>query len=131
MRNRTDAGFTLIELLVVVVVIGILAAIAVAKYDSVRKNSFVAAAETDMRNLLVKQEMYQTNNYTYTADLDELEFTESPGVNISINTATNTGWAATASHDAYDDIQCGVFVGTALASDAAPATLSERVTCVP
>ena len=122
-------GFTLIELLIVVVVIGILASIAVVGYNGVRKRSFVASAEADLRNLLVKQEMYHTNNYTYAPDLATAEHNGTPGVNITIEAAGNAGWAATATHDAYSSIQCGVYVGAAYAADGAPATFPERVAC--
>lgn len=129
MRSARRDGFTLIELLIVVVVIGILASIAILGYSGVRKRSFVAATEADLRNLVVKQEMHQTRNYTYTTDLSALEHTSSPGVNVSINEATNTGWAATATHDSYADIQCGVYVGTGDPSQATPASGPERVEC--
>ena len=46
-------GFTLIELLVVVVVIGILAAIAVANFSTVKEKSFDGAAKADLRNMIV------------------------------------------------------------------------------
>ena len=122
-------GFTLIELLIVVVVIGILASIAIVGYNGVRKRSFYASVESDLRNVLVKQEMYHTENFTYASTLAAIAHNGSPGVNITIAGSSNTGWAATATHDAYTDIQCGVYVGADYAGDAGPATLPERVTC--
>lgn len=123
------AGFTLIELLIVVVIIGILAAVAVASVSKVRQRSQVAAVQSDLRNFAIAEERYHMANFLYTANLGVLEFQASPGVTITVNVADNTGWAATATHAADPSIICGVFVGTATAADAGPATDPEVVGC--
>ena len=122
-------GFTLIELLIVVVIIGILAAVAAARVSKVRQRSQVAAVQSDLHNLAIAQERYHMANYLYTGTLGSLEFQDSPGVLITITSADNTGWAATATHAADSDIQCGVYVGSADPADGAPATTPEVVAC--
>ena len=128
MRSRRQ-GFTLIELLIVVVVIGILATIGVIGYSTVRKKSSLSSMQSDLRNLVVKQEIYFNDNYTYSLDPAAVDHVASPGVNVSVNSATNTGWGATATHQGHPDLECGVFVGTAPPADGAPATSPEIVTC--
>lgn len=127
--RRSIAGFTLIELLVVVVIIGILASVAVARFSKVRQRSHVAAVQSDLRNLAVAQEQYHMVAQAYSGALGSLVFQSSPGVTVSINEAANTGWAATASHAADAAIECGVYVGTATPANGAPATTPEVVAC--
>ena len=67
-RNRT--GFTLIEMLIVVVVIGILASVAVARFNRVKQRGQMAAVQSDLRNISVAQEGYHMENMTYTNDPD-------------------------------------------------------------
>ena len=126
-RNRT--GFTLIEMLIVVVVIGILASVAVARFNRVKQRGQMAAVQSDLRNISVAQEGYHMENMTYTNDPDDLEFDITSGVIITITAATSTGWAATGTHAGDATIQCGVFVGTATAASAPPATSPEVVAC--
>jgi prepilin-type N-terminal cleavage/methylation domain-containing protein len=128
-RRPGRTGFTLIELLIVVVIIGILASVAVARFSKVRQRSQVAAVQSDLRNLAVAQERYHMANYAYTNNLGSLEFQSSAGVTITINSATNTGWGATALHAADPAIECGVYVGTADPADGAPAATAEVVEC--
>jgi type IV pilus assembly protein PilA len=113
---RTRAGFTLIELLIVIVIIGILAAIAIPKFGTVRERSYYRAMMSDLRNLNTQQELYYTrpqNNYNYASGLSHIpEFMLSAGVSITVTEATNQGWAATASHAALGSRYCGIFIGT-------------------
>src|SRR5678809_668398 len=59
-------GFTLIELLIVVVIIGILAAIAVPKFQSTKGKAYYAGMRSDLHNLLTAQEGYFYDHTTYT-----------------------------------------------------------------
>ena len=66
MNQDASRGFTLIELLIVVVVIGILATIAIPKFSAMREKSFVAAVTSDLKNLASQQEIYLSDQYSYT-----------------------------------------------------------------
>ena len=59
------AGFTLIELMVVATTLGILASIALARFDGVREKAYIATIQSDLKNIAYAQELYFTNNYTY------------------------------------------------------------------
>jgi prepilin-type N-terminal cleavage/methylation domain-containing protein len=127
---RRNAGFTLIELLIVVVVIGILATIAIPKFSSMRDKSLVAAVTSDLKNLASAQEIYLSNNHTYAAALaDMTDYRVSDDVIITINESNGTGWAATGTHAGLAGAQCGIYIGSASASNAVPATIPGSVIC--
>jgi len=127
--DRRQNGFTLIELLIVVVIIGILAAIAIPKFSSVREKAYLASMKSDLKNVAYLQEVYHNDNFTFTTSLSSLNFSGSEGVTITINEATNTGWAATATHQGVPSEQCGVYHGTANSSGGDPATTVGVVGC--
>ena len=115
--HRNRQGFTLIELLIVVVIIGILAAIALPKFGQTREQAYYTTMTADLSNLRSAQEMYyQTNTddpFSYTDDLQTLEYTPSNGVNVTITAdEADEGWSATATHDALGDSHgCAIFYG--------------------
>ena len=128
--DRDQRGFTLIELLIVVVIIGILASIAIPKFASVRERSYVATMILDLKNLAAQQEIYHGDHHTYADNVATLtEMVASRGVTITVTEADGLGWAAIAVHDALPARQCGIFYGTASASNAAPATSAGNITC--
>lgn len=129
MMRPGNRGFTLIELLIVVVIIGILASIAIPKFASVRQKSFRSSMMSDLRNLAVTQEVYHNDNFSYTNSLTALEAVVTEGITLTITEASNTGWAATATHSGIAGQQCGVFNGSASAANGSPATAVGVVTC--
>jgi prepilin-type N-terminal cleavage/methylation domain-containing protein len=94
LRKRT--GFTLIELLIVVVIIGILAAIAIPKFQNTKGKANAAALRSDLRNLAVAEEAYFFTSAQYASDTALLSFRPSPGVILSLSTPVAGGWMAPA-----------------------------------
>ena len=127
--SRGQRGFTLIELLIVVVIIGILASIAIPKFTAVREKAFRAAMMSDLKNLSQLQEVYHNSYYSYASTLTAAEAVPSEGVLVTINEATGTGWAATATHVGLSSEQCGIYHGNAAAAGGSPATAVGIVTC--
>jgi len=127
--ERNEQGFTLIELLIVVVIIGILASIAIPKFQSVRTKAYVAAMKSDLKNLATQQEVYYNTAFAFASTLTAAQTTSSEGVTLTINEATGTGWSATATHAALSGAQCGIYHGNAAAAGGSPASAPSLVGC--
>lgn len=125
--RKRRAGFTLIELLVAVVVIGILASIAMAKFRSTKGKAYFASVKTDLQNLVTAQESYFYDMRQYTTRLDSLNVRSSPGVVLTIGHANATGWSATAYHPSSFPHTCAIFFGDAPVLP--PATSPGQVSC--
>ena len=123
------SGFTLIELLIVVVIIGILASIAIPKFNASREKSLVSTMKTDLKNLATYQEIHHNDAYTYSTSLSTLRMVPSTGVTITINEATGAGWAATAVHAGLAAEQCGLYQGNASAVGGDPGAAVGVVAC--
>jgi prepilin-type N-terminal cleavage/methylation domain-containing protein len=65
-RLRNEKGFTLIELLVVMVILGILVAIAVPSYLTLKGKAHAAAAESDVRAIIPDIEQWYADHDQYT-----------------------------------------------------------------
>jgi general secretion pathway protein G len=55
-------GYTIVELVVVTVIIGILAAIALAKFASAKEGAYVAAMQSDLRNFAIYEQNYSAEH---------------------------------------------------------------------
>lgn len=124
-RNRH--GFTLIELLIVVVIIGVLAAIAIPKFQSTKGKANAATLKADLRNLATAQEAYYYDNNTYSTSLPALNVTLSSGVVISWGTVNAAGWGAKLTHPLAAPLECAMFLGGVPA--VAPASTEGMLTC--
>ena len=89
-------GFTLIELLVVVLIIGILAAITIARFSGSKEQTIVSAMKADLRNYASAQESYYATNGTY-ADItgNTSYYRASAGNTVLSAVADGTHWEAT------------------------------------
>lgn len=128
MRKATESGFTLIELLMVVVIIGLLASIAIPKFQSTRERAYMAALRADLRNLANQQDVYYNDHYSYSTNTASLEFDNTEGVTITFGEAHNTGWSASAYHIALGTTQaCAIYHGSA--AQVSPASVVSTVQC--
>jgi len=125
--TRIRRGFTLIELLIVVVIIGILAAIAVPKFQATKGKAYFAGMRSDLHNLTTSQESFFYDHAYYTTQLDSLNFSASHGDIITVTEGTATGWSATSSNPESYPHFCAMYLGSAAA--VTPASTPGVVAC--
>jgi prepilin-type N-terminal cleavage/methylation domain-containing protein len=112
MRRRT--GFTIIELLVVVLILGILASIAMAKFGESKRRAYITAMKSDLRGLATVAESRFTSDNSY-EDVEAPQGSE--GVTLTF-TGTSSGWSATATHVGVPGVECSIAAGSSLAANA-------------
>ena len=103
-RLSSEEGFTLIELLVVIVILGILVAIAVPSYLSLRGNAQVAAAKSNVRSAIpAAEEYYQTTGGSSYTGLSQATLNSvAPGISPNVlagPNGTGTGYCIEDSED--------------------------------
>jgi type IV pilus assembly protein PilA len=109
-RNRK--GFTLIELLIVVVIIGILAAIAIPKFSSVKQKGYKTQAISDLTSLRTAEETFFTDSNRYAALAELTNFSGTSGVGAPTIAPSTSYWSATLTHPQIPGMVCGVAVAT-------------------
>ena len=104
LTNKDQKGFTLIELMIVIAIIGILAAIAIPQFTNYKRRAGNSSAMSDLKNLATAEEVYHTDNNTYTsatASLSSAGFKGfSKNVTGAIPSASSTAFPATAASSA-------------------------------
>jgi type IV pilus assembly protein PilA len=132
--NRRRA-FTLIELLIVVVIVGILAAIAIPKFASSKQKAYIASMRTDLRNLATVQEAYffNANAYATQVNLPAGSFHASAGNSVSIISADQAGWSASATNSYVPSTSipntCGIWFGDVTTSGVAADSIEGVTGC--
>jgi prepilin-type N-terminal cleavage/methylation domain-containing protein len=110
MRNRK--GFTLIELLIVVVIIGILAAIAIPKFSSVKQKGYKTQAIAEMQSLKTAQETFFTDSNRYGALTELSGFSHTSAVGLPTIVPSTSYWSATLTHPQIPGMTCAIAVAT-------------------
>ena len=101
--RATRKAFTLIELLVVMVVLGILSAIAIARFVSVKEAAYVASMKASLRNLAIYEQNYliESKGSYFSGNGAAQGFAATPGVTINATAVVGPPptWSAIATHD--------------------------------
>ena len=96
-----NRGFSLLELLVVVAILGILVAAALPRFAEFRAAAYDSRSQQDLRNLAAAEELFRATSPTYADDTALLSgFAASEGVEVALESASETGFVATATHPA-------------------------------
>jgi prepilin-type N-terminal cleavage/methylation domain-containing protein len=111
---RRDA-FTIIELLVVVLVIAILASIAIARFQTAKRQGYIGQMKSDLGTLRIAEEGFWAENQRYSVDSTQLDWRSSSDVTVTI-TSSNllAGYDVTATHSAVPQFVCTMYVGRAV-----------------
>jgi len=126
--RRDSRGFSLVELLVAMVVVGILVGLAIPRYNEYKRRFYLTTMVTDLRNLATTEEAYWNLTGTYSTDFQQIQFTSTPRVSISMVSADTLGWAAKASYDG-DTAICAIYYGNAPVLS--PASIKNVIGCTP
>jgi type IV pilus assembly protein PilA len=96
-------GFTLIELIVVILVLGILSAIAIARFVGLKERAYEASMKADLRNFALYEQNYQMDSQGgYFAGNGVAQgFVSTPGVTVTATADPGPppSWHAIATHD--------------------------------
>ena len=96
-------GFTLIELLVVTVILGIIAAIAIARFVGAKENAYMASMKSDLRNFALYEQNYEIESQGsyYAGNGVAQGFVPTAGVTVNATAVPGppTSWNAVAIHD--------------------------------
>jgi prepilin-type N-terminal cleavage/methylation domain-containing protein len=96
-------GFTLIEILVVLVVLGILSALAIARFVSIKEAAYMASMKADLRNFALYEQNYlmDSQGSYFTGNGVAQGFVPTTGVTVSatVDPGPPPSWQAIATHD--------------------------------
>lgn len=106
-------AFTLLELLVVVVIIGVIAAIAIPKFANSKRQGYIAAMKSDLRNLASAQEVFKgDSSYYMDASNPNTKYWQ-PSTGVSVDAAAGgsaSGWSAKVTRPGTT-VTCTMWVG--------------------
>lgn len=77
---KSNGGFSLVELMIVVAIIGVLAALAVPRFQTFQAKAKQAEAKTNLSHIYTLEQAYRGDNDTY-ANLATVGFTTTGGKN--------------------------------------------------
>ena len=78
-----------------------------------RTSAYRVAMRSDLKNLASQQEIFFSDNGTYSSGHQDLAFVPSNGVHVTVH-ASAEGWAARATHEALPDSEaCAMYYGSA------------------
>jgi prepilin-type N-terminal cleavage/methylation domain-containing protein len=120
-------AFTLVEMLIAMIVVGILAAMAIPKFNTMKARANFAAMKTALKNLGQAEEAFFADHGEYSASLDSLNFKPAPEMTLTVVEASATGWSATIQHPQALPHRCAFFLGTA--APLAPASAQGALGC--
>jgi prepilin-type N-terminal cleavage/methylation domain-containing protein len=126
MRFQRSA-FTLVEILIAMIIVGILAAVAIPKFNTMKARANFAAMKVALKNLGQAEEAFFADHGEYSANLDSLNFKPSPEMTLTVVEASATGWSALIQHPQAVPHRCAFFLGTA--NPLAPATAQGALGC--
>ncbi len=96
-HQQAYKGFTLVEVMIVLAILGILASIAIPRYNAyVLRGNRAGDALPALNELMQAQERFAAQNGTYTLNLTDLGYgadPETPGGNYLLDATTCTGAA--------------------------------------
>jgi prepilin-type N-terminal cleavage/methylation domain-containing protein len=96
-------GFTLLELIVVILVLGILSAISISRFVSLKESAYIASMKADLRNFALYEQNYMmdTGGSYFSGNGAAQGFKHTPGVTIAAvaDPGPPPSWSATATHD--------------------------------
>ena len=113
---RSRHGFTMIELLIIIVIIAVLAAIALPRFQESKRQAFVATMKSDLRNIVSAAEAKFSDDGTYA---NYIPPQASSGITMTY-VGTTDSWEATATHASIPGMICRIERGPAAGTATVP-----------
>ena len=109
---KNHRAFSLVELIIVVVIIGILAAIAIPKFSSVKQKGYKTQAIAELQSLKTAEETFFTDSNRYGALTELSGFSHTSSVGMPTVSPSTSYWQATVTHPQIPAMTCAIAVAT-------------------